>query len=171
MSNPYFEISEKGKVSLTNAKSRRENPSHDVFESHTVLTLIENLDLLMNNYEKILNTPEYYFILIEETLVSTAYVGYSRNKLYLGELLRLWHDGKWTFQCPDCSGTVYIRNVGGSPLSGCGSGSGYCDTCKGLKKIERFSLIFGQYRKMKKVEKGDEIIPSTVEELLAHLKA
>ncbi len=88
--------------------------------------LIKNLSLLLEHREVILSKPEYYYIKLEETKVSIAYIGLPKNDLYLGELLYLYTNNKFISKCPKCEGDVYITGFGSSSLSGMGSVWGIC---------------------------------------------
>lgn len=108
--------------------------------------IINDLDFYLKNFDFIINTPNYYFILLEEARISSAFRGVDRSQLYLGELLTLYSQDKWISTCPHCGGRVYLKSLGGSPLSGRGSGTGYCRDCrKTISGIKPFERYFGEF--------------------------
>ncbi|HPS31222.1 MAG TPA: helix-turn-helix transcriptional regulator [bacterium] len=112
------------------------------------LKVIDSLPFLFRHFDRIVCDPDYYFIPMPGSCFSAAYMK-SRPELYLGELLTLWKNGKWTSECSVCGGTVYITGAGGSPLSGSGSGWGYCSKCrKAVYGVKHFAEFFNVFLKL-----------------------
>ena len=99
-----------------------------------------------------MNDQTMYFIPVKNTSIGAAYVGMIKNKLVLGEILKLWKDGDWTGECNDCGNeTAFVFAAGGSPLSGAGSGWGVCSSCrKTAYQIRSFSKFFRSVRALPK---------------------
>jgi hypothetical protein len=87
----------------------------------------ENLELILDNSELILNTPEYFFIRHTWALAGGAYVG--AKYIPLGVLVMLWESGEWLSECQKCGHKTYIFCAGGSPLSGSHFYQAICTTC------------------------------------------
>lgn len=169
MSKIYVTIN--NNITLSKKSNLKQDSLQTSIEAESLfLKRVNNLPILLKHIDKILVTPEYYFILLEETFISVAYIGSKRNHLYLGELLSLYSTNKWIATCPKCSnGTVYIRSIGGSPLSGAGSGTGVCINCKDDIRIKTFSTFFGQFMKLDKRVNPEGVIPSSIDSLLKEL--
>lgn len=98
-----------------------------------ISTLFSNLELILNNTDKILSNDEYFNIHIKGTGICGIFIGYI--SLYLGDLLILWQKGIWKRD------QKYYYHVGGSPLSGM-SVCNYWSDKKGLK-YDRNNPSFG----------------------------
>lgn len=163
MSKIYFTIAD-NKLEISR------NQLSPEIQTSIIPEITENLPILFENYLKILKTPEYYFINVPGTMISTAFIGRKRSQLYLGELLSLWYQGKWTTKCSVCEGTVYINSIGGSPLSGRGSATGICSLCKKLiTGIKPFSKYLGQVMTNPNPVLKGNIVPVDIETLLIEL--
>lgn len=90
--------------------------------------LAEHFALLLSRYDKIRETPEMFFCRPAGAGVMTG------GDLPLGALLELWRAGKFARKCSDCSDTVFLYALWGSPLSGCHNWYGVCPTCRSAKK-------------------------------------
>ena len=75
-----------------------------------IQTLFENLNLILKNAEKILEDEKYRDIHVKGTGIDGIYIGHI--DLVLGDLIRLWQNGKWR------NGQKFYYHLGGSPLSG-----------------------------------------------------
>lgn len=53
-------------------------------EKDLTISLIGNLPLLMDNFELIKQTPEYYFIPVTDAWIGSAYITRKRTDLFLG---------------------------------------------------------------------------------------
>lgn len=91
-------------------------------------TLLDNIDLLVRNAERITADPRLAAVTHPSASLSMAYVG--DGLVPIGPLLRLWATGVWTSSCALCRGRVLITSVGGSPLSGGHGWSGVCSACR-----------------------------------------
>lgn len=94
---------------------------------------IQNFQLIYDNAELIINTPEYFHCECKTAYLSTFYIGRG-GKIPLGSLLLLWREGKLKEKCPSCGSDVFVFGEGGSPLSGAYSWWGFCPQCA----IERY---------------------------------
>lgn len=124
--------------------------------------LRQNLGLLLENAEKIINTPEYFFCPLRTAFLSLAYI--NGGMMPLGALLLLWKEEKLIETCPDCSGKVYLFSAGGSPLSGSNSWGGICPACDRIRygRSAHFSDIWlpmlesiKKYPNVDIIEKGE----------------
>ena len=102
--------------------------------NHTeIVSLFNNLELILNNADKILENQEYYNIYIKGTGISGIFIGFL--PLYLGDLLTLWKKEIWK------KDKKYYYHLGGSPLSGM-SVCNYWSEKKGLN-FDRNNPSFG----------------------------
>lgn len=74
-------------------------------------TFFANINLILNNADKILQNETYYNIHIKGTGIDGIYIGHI--DLFLGDLIRLWMSGS-----PWRNGGKFYYHLGGSPLSG-----------------------------------------------------
>lgn len=95
----------------------------------------QDFGLLLRNAAYLLSRPRCREVAVPGAWASVAYVGTS--ELRLGDLLRLWQSGAegWSGTCRKCGGRYVITGYGGSPLTGGGSGWGYCTECGARVRI------------------------------------
>ena len=152
-------------------KEKQEYRKLSKVKTNFYLSVIENLPFLYSKYEEIMNTDKYYFCPAFDSYFGTAYISIGRFELYIGELLQLWKDNKWKNECPQCRGTVYITNAGGSPLSGAGSGWGTCEGCKtNIYGITPFRKFFHEIRELPRREIPEDLEFISFETMLADLE-
>ncbi|QEN03322.1 hypothetical protein EW093_00905 [Thiospirochaeta perfilievii] len=175
--NEHLEIigsnSTKNSSSFLNRVNKTDRVIYVKKISSVVTILIENLELFIDNLDLILSTPEYYQIPIEHSFAGAAYIrNLGRVNLFLGDLLTLWTNDKWTTDCECCSGKIYVISVGGSPLSGRGSATGYCSSCsRVVLNITSFSNYYSSaVNTLPKMNKDDFVIASSLETLVKNLK-
>ena len=89
---------------------------------------IQNFQLIYDNAELIIRTPDYFLCECKTAYLSTFYIGRG-GKISLGSLLLLWQEGKLKEKCPSCGGDVFVFGESGSPLSGAYSWWGFCPEC------------------------------------------
>ena len=83
----------------------------DSLKHEEVYTLFNNLDLILNNSDKILQNEAYRNIRVKGTGIDGIYIGHI--DLLLGDLITLWNnDSPWR------DGDKFYYHLGGSPLSG-----------------------------------------------------
>jgi hypothetical protein len=85
----------------------------------------ENLCIVLDHCKDIVDCSEYFFCPLSFAFCSFLWLGNS-GPLCLGHLLFGWNDGALTAPCSDCGGVILLSYVGGSPLSGSNSWSGFC---------------------------------------------
>ncbi|MDA3810674.1 MAG: hypothetical protein PF518_10170 [Spirochaetaceae bacterium] len=137
-----------------------------------LLSLMENLEFLLDNFEKIKTTPEYYFCPVPDSWLGAAYISRGRSELYLGELLSLWKNGDWLGLCPECGDTVFLTNAGGSPLSGSGSAWGICKDCKKMVYgIKPFGKYFRQIVKLPFIVLPEGLVMLSLTNVLEELRS
>lgn len=91
--------------------------------------LLDNFELILNSHQKILNRGEYFFSQPACASCSWPYVG-GDGPLPLGYLLIGWSKGTFTEPCTKCAGYVYLTWFSGSILSGSTCWSGICRSCR-----------------------------------------
>lgn len=139
-------------------------------QNNFTIQLIENLSLLLNHFKLIEKTPELYFIPVPDCRISSAYVARKRTDLFLGELLTLWNRGEWMAECPECGSPLYLTGIGGSLLSGNGSGWGICSGCLKFKSgIKPFGKYFRQGVRLPVFEIPENTVFVSLEELMGKL--
>ena len=121
--------------------------------------LCNNLQLIMDNADYILSTPELFYCKLNIAYLGICYVG-RPGHIPLGVLVTLWKKGELIEQCPECSGPLYIFQSLGIPLSGSNSSMGACTRCKKTHKInaESFGDIFGPINEMMKKHRNKEVV-------------
>ena len=132
------------------------------------LALIDALPTLFHYIDEFKSIDSLYFIELEDTVFSSAYIG--NSKIYLGDLLTLWQKGEWQDRCSNCGGIRYAFSAGGSPLSGSGSGWGVCSGCRQnvtqIKPCHFGSYYLFPYRKNRNWAKPDNLNVGTLENVL-----
>ena len=103
--------------------------------------LCRNFEVIVNNFETILENEQYFYCQIGTAFLSMPYIG-PDGPIPLGVLVLLWQKGDLIKQCPRCGGSAYILGAGGSPLSGTHGWWGICRTC-GETKRRRGEGSFG----------------------------
>lgn len=83
----------------------------DSLKHEEIYTLFNNLDLILNNSDKILQNEAYRNIRVKGTGIDGIYIGHI--DLLLGDLIILWRNGS-----PWRDGEKFYYHLGGSPLSG-----------------------------------------------------
>ena len=84
----------------------------------------QNIDLLLNNEQKILNCTDYFFCNLSFAYSSWPYVS-GDGQLCLGYLLLGLTTGQLIEHCPTCNGIALITSFGGSPLTGSKTGQAF----------------------------------------------
>ena len=72
--------------------------------------LFANIDLLLDNADKILGNEKYRNIHVKGIAIDGIYMGHVT--LFLGDLIALWQNNQWR------DGQKFYYHLGGSPLSG-----------------------------------------------------
>jgi len=124
-------------------KSSRVNrsiPGDDLFR-----IIVENLPILWKHYDEIVERPELYFSEIDGASINMAFIGFNDPKLYLGDLLVLWKNGHWIQPCDICGEPAYVFRVAGSPLSGSGGGTGFCQSCNAIATSKKGGQLVAKY--------------------------
>lgn len=123
--------------------------------------IINKIDVLMNNYETIVNIPEYFYAKVACSFIGSILTG--TTVLYIGNLILLWEQ-YFIDECPECNGSVYIFNAGGSPLSGRHQYQGICSGCNNFIQGRKptFIELFMPAYELAKNNKNFAIINKTV---------
>ncbi|MDR0831613.1 MAG: hypothetical protein LBM99_01800 [Bacillales bacterium] len=88
-------------------------------ERNYINSFYDNLGLFLDNSELIINEPKYANIMIPKTLYSSMYISQERDKITLGELLKLYiNEPAYSKICPECHEKMFLIHFGFSPLSG-----------------------------------------------------
>ncbi len=90
--------------------------------------LCDNLELILSNADKIINTPEFFHIRHEWSYIGSNWVG--SRYIPLGVLLLLWQKGLCIGECPNCNGKAHIFRAGGFVLSGWYKYEAICLSCR-----------------------------------------
>jgi len=169
----FYRAKERGK-SLKNQIEKEQEEKRKIRvqqERNFYVKLIQKLPLLFVHFEEIMNTPEYYFLPLIGASVSSAWIGRARTNLYLGEVLTLWKNQSWVGTCNQCQGKVYVTRIGGSVLSGCGYGRGFCVNCMGMEEVqERFRPFFFPLIKLPIRELPEDLDFITIDTLIERLE-
>jgi hypothetical protein len=164
MSKLNFNLNVNGKLSISSTQPKIPNKETQL---SFYLLLMENMDFLMENYEILIDTPDYYFSPVPGAWISSAFVSRSRGELFLGDLLTLWKNDLWTSLCPECGDSVYLLNAGGSPLSGRGGASGICKGCRTMiYHIQPFGKYFGQIMQLKVLETPEDLNSISLQDII-----
>lgn len=91
--------------------------------------LCDNLDLLLDNHGRILDTPEYFFCQPKFAWCSYPFIPGS-GRLPLGYLLLGWRKEILTDRCAECDGKVLITRFSGPAFEGYYSYTGCCFKCR-----------------------------------------
>jgi len=114
----------------------------ELFQNH--------FDLIQENADLIINTPELFYCTLHAACINLAYLGGYLTPL--GVLLQLWRKGLLVDVCDHCRGDLYIFCAGGSPLSGTNKCSGLCRNCRTIsgKSLPSTRPIVQALQKVKK---------------------
>ena len=134
------------------------------------LALVDYFPHLLKYYDEARKNSEIYYIPVETTLFSCAYL--ANTKLHFGDLLTLWQSEPWHTTCPECnSQSLFIFGAGGSPLTGSGSAWGVCCQCrKDISGIQPFSKFFGSMAEKAPGPKQLKESSLSLEQILAGVK-
>ncbi|MBN2862461.1 MAG: hypothetical protein EH225_10260 [Calditrichaeota bacterium] len=73
-------------------------------------------------------------------------------------------------ECPECGSPVYLTGIGGSPLTGRGSGWGICGQCLKFKSgIKPFGMFFRQGISLPVFEIPESTVSVSLEDLMEQL--
>lgn len=101
-------------------------PKEDI---HLSLQLFcDNLDLILENANRIISTPKYFHIRHRWSYFGDTTMG-SKN-IQLGVLVLLWKEKKWISACKECNNETYMYRVGGVSLSGGHQYHAACPNCR-----------------------------------------
>jgi hypothetical protein len=115
---------------LTAIISKGYEPAHSAGEDLEQWDLFWcNIDLILNNKQKIFDNADYFFCSPTFSSCSWPYSG-NDGQLFVGYLLIGWQANILTEKCPGCGRGALIVSFAGSPLSGSNSWTGFCINCR-----------------------------------------
>ena len=89
--------------------------------------------LVLENAQKILDSPRYCNVVLLESYVAAPYAAGS-GPIPIGVLLEMWMDRKLIVPCPQCNGRAYILGGGSGCLGGARICHGLCIDCSRFVK-------------------------------------
>lgn len=125
-----------------------------------------DLKLLLHNQQSILECAEYFFSVPATARCSWPYVE-GDGPLPVGYLLLGWLAEIFQERCTECGGNVYLVQVSGSPLSGCGSWYGICPSCDLLQTGKEFEQK-KMFERVLYVNKLRRMLSNLVEEIIEY---
>ena len=88
-------------------------------ENETQDLILDNLGVLLNNYDLIVNTPRFAGIKLPNPIFGMMYAGSGMGRCTLDRLLSIFkNEPNFNSTCPYCGGRACMIQSGGSPLSG-----------------------------------------------------
>jgi hypothetical protein len=124
--------------------------------------LREHFAVILENLDRILDTPRYFFCLLRSAWFSCLWV-YGGGRIPLGVLALLWNEGKMVYDCPSCGFRLHAVGLTGSILTGVRSAWGFCAGCgqkqtlrnpSGHDDLIAVGELVGFHRNEPVVEKG-----------------
>ena len=95
--------------------------------------LREYLPVILGNFERILETPRYFFCQPGSAFLSCSFFYGGGGPIPLGVLAVLWDSGEMIFDCPTCAGRLYAVGLH-RLLGGSGTVWGVCAGCRRWKE-------------------------------------
>jgi hypothetical protein len=105
--------------------------------------ILENLEILLENTDKILEFEKYSGIPIESMGM--------RGKISLGALLCSWKENLLRLPCTNCKSSLYIFRGVGSPMTGGNSFGGICSNCNKLILTHVFKMRWTDFIRKTKI--------------------
>lgn len=124
--------------------------------------LREHFAVILENLDRILETPRYFFCQLRSAWFSCLWV-YGGGPIPLGVLALLWNEGKMVYDCPSCGFRLHAVGLSGSALTGVRSAWGFCAGCSqrqilaspsGHSNLMALGELVGIHRNEPVIEKG-----------------